>query len=65
MEALRDARPDLAALADAELVERLRTLMASHFRRLFGEHIFTTYCARVPTGILSRPPRPPAIPPWR
>jgi len=54
MEALRDARPDLAALADEELVARLRTLMATHFRRLFGEHIFTTYCATVPTGILQQ-----------
>lgn len=54
MEALREARPDLATLTDAELVERLRMLMASHFRRLFGEHIFTTYCATVPTGILQQ-----------
>ncbi len=54
MEALRDARPDLSTLSDAELVGRLRELMATHFRRLFGEHIFTTYCATVPTGILQQ-----------
>jgi rifampicin phosphotransferase len=54
MEALRDARPDLATLSDAELVGRLRDLMSTHFRRLFGEHIFTTYCATVPTGILQQ-----------
>ncbi|MGH9085569.1 MAG: PEP-utilizing enzyme [Acidimicrobiales bacterium] len=54
MEALRDARPDLTTLSDAELVDRLRSLMGAHFRRLFGEHIFTTYCATVPTGILQQ-----------
>jgi rifampicin phosphotransferase len=54
MEALRDERPDLTALSDAELVGRLRTLMGDHFRRLFGEHIFITYCATVPTGILQQ-----------
>ncbi len=54
MEALRDARPDLAALNDAELVGRLRELMGTHFRRLFGSHIFTTYCATVPTGVLQQ-----------
>jgi pyruvate,water dikinase len=35
-------------------VGRLRSLMGTHFRRLFGEHIFTTYCATVPTGILQQ-----------
>ena len=54
MEALRDARPDLSTLSDADLVDRLRSLMGTHFRRLFGEHIFTTYCATVPTGILQQ-----------
>ena len=54
MEALRDARPDLGALSDAELVARLRELMSTHFRRLFGEHILITYAATVPTGILQQ-----------
>ena len=54
MEALRDARPDLSTLSDAELVTRLRSLMSEHFRRLFAEHIFITYCATVPTGILQQ-----------
>lgn len=54
MEALRDARPDVAALGEGELVARLRELMGGHFRRLFGSHIFTTYCATVPTGILQQ-----------
>jgi len=54
MEALRDARPDLSALSDEELVRRLRALMGEHFRRLFAQHIFVTYCATVPTGILQQ-----------
>lgn len=54
MEALRAARPNLGDLSDAELVARLRELMGAHFRRLFGEHIFITYCATVPTGILQQ-----------
>jgi pyruvate,water dikinase len=54
MEALRDQRPDLPTLSDEALVGRLRSLMDSHFRRLFAEHIFITYCATVPTGILQQ-----------
>jgi rifampicin phosphotransferase len=51
---LRDNRPDLSSLTDAELVGRLRELMGTHFRRVFAEHIFTTYAATVPTGILQQ-----------
>lgn len=54
MEALRDNRPDLLALSDADLVDRMRALMDGHFRRLFAEHIFITYCSTVPTGILQQ-----------
>jgi pyruvate,water dikinase len=54
MEALRAARPDLGTLTDDELVERARTLMHTRFRHLFAQHIFTTYCATVPTGILQQ-----------
>jgi pyruvate,water dikinase len=54
MEALRDARPDLTTFTDQQLVDRARDLMRTHMRRVFGEHIFTTYCATVPTGILQQ-----------
>lgn len=54
MEALRNERPDLSLLTDADLIGRARSLMGDHFRRLFAEHIFTTYCATVPTGILQQ-----------
>jgi rifampicin phosphotransferase len=52
VERLRDERPDLTALSDAELVARTRELMGTHFRRLFGQHLFVTYAATVPVGIL-------------
>ena len=54
LESLRDLRPDLSSLRDDELVARLRQLMGDHFRRLFAEHIFITYCATVPAGILQQ-----------
>lgn len=54
MEALRDARPDLSTQTDEDLVARMRSLMGDHFRRLFAEHIFITYCATVPAGILQQ-----------
>ena len=52
VEGLRDGRPDLAALPDAALVARTRDLMATHFRRLFAQHLFVTYAATVPVGII-------------
>ncbi|MGH9274411.1 MAG: PEP-utilizing enzyme, partial [Acidimicrobiales bacterium] len=54
MEALRDARPDLSSMTDQQLVDRVRDLMSTHMRRVFAEHIFTTYCSTVPTGILQQ-----------
>lgn len=54
MDELRGSRPDLSAMTDAELVGRMQSLMDEHFRRLFGQHIFITYCATVPTGILQQ-----------
>jgi rifampicin phosphotransferase len=51
---LRADRPDLTALTEAELVARFRGLMRDHFRRLFGTHIFITYAATVPTGIIGQ-----------
>jgi len=53
MSALRAARPDVTTLEDRELVQRTRDLMHEWFRPMFAEHIFTTYCAMVPTGIVT------------
>lgn len=53
MEDLRRQRPDLATLSARELVDRTRDLMDTWFRELFANHLFTSYCALVPTGIVS------------
>ncbi len=49
---LRDERPDLGALTDRELADRYFHLMDSHFRDLFAHHLFITYMATLPVGIL-------------
>lgn len=53
MEDLRASRPDLPSLSDAELVARMRELIGGWFRRLFAQHIYVTYAATVPTGIIA------------
>jgi pyruvate,water dikinase len=50
--ALRADRPDLSALADADLWERYRSLLPLH-RLLFSHHLFATYMATVPVGIIN------------
>ncbi len=54
LDRLRDERPDLAQLSDGALVDRMRDLTDAHFRRLFGQHLFTSYCATVPVGIIQQ-----------
>lgn len=53
MEELRAARPDVSAMTDRELVDRAVDLIETWFRRLFAQHIFVTYAATVPTGIIA------------
>jgi pyruvate,water dikinase len=48
---LRDARPDLTQLSDRELWERYLALLPEH-RVLFAHHLFTTYMATVPVGVI-------------
>ncbi len=50
---LRDERPDLSAMSDRELFDRYFALMDAHFRDLFAHHIFISYMATLPVGILS------------
>lgn len=50
--ALRAARPDLTSLSDSELWDRYLELLEFH-RRLFAQHLFTTYMATVPLGVIS------------
>ena len=51
---LRDERPDLGALSDRELSDRYFALMDAHFRDLFAHHIFMSYMATLPVGILTQ-----------
>ena len=50
---LRDERPDLTTLSDRELADRYFSLMDAYFRDLFAHHIFMSYMATLPVGILT------------
>ncbi len=50
---LRAARPDLSTFSNEALWKRYRDELLPHHRTLFCEHIFTTYMASVPVGIIS------------
>ncbi len=47
----RDERPDLTTLTDRELIARYVELIGLH-RGLFAHHLFATYMATVPVGII-------------
>ena len=49
---LRHSRPDFAKYTNEELFEQFRDLLKQH-RKYFSQHIFTTYMATVPVGIIS------------
>ena len=49
---LRARRPDLTAMSERQLWERFEHLLPVH-RELFAEHIFTSYMASVPAGVIS------------
>jgi rifampicin phosphotransferase len=53
VDGLRSSRPDLAEMSDAELVDHAFRLADSHFEALFGEHIFVTFLATLPLGIIT------------
>ena len=48
----RADRPDLTTLTDTELWQRYLSLVQWH-RKLFAHHLFTTYMATVPAGVIS------------
>ncbi|MEY2423722.1 MAG: rifampicin phosphotransferase [Acidimicrobiaceae bacterium] len=54
LDEVRDTRPDLAQLSELELVDRVRNLFAEHYRDMFAQHLFTTYCSTVPVGIIQQ-----------
>ena len=51
-EDLRANRPDFTQLSNEELFAQFQELMLQH-RKYFCQHIFTTYMATVPVGIIS------------
>jgi len=50
---LRADRPDVAAMSDRELYDYIWAIFDEHFARLFGEHIFVTFLATLPIGIIT------------
>ena len=50
--ALRSNRPDLAALSNPQLWERFGDMLPIH-RKMFSHHLFSTYMASVPVGVIS------------
>jgi pyruvate,water dikinase len=50
--ALRDNRPDVASLSNEALWQRFLDMVPVH-RRMFAQHLFTTYMATVPVGVIS------------
>lgn len=50
--ALRINRPDLSSLTDQQLWERFGEMLPLH-RKMFAHHLFTTYMATVPVGVIT------------
>ena len=50
---LRANRPDLKTMSNVELADHVTALADEHFRELFGEHIFITFLATLPVGIIT------------
>lgn len=50
--ALRDTRPDLGSLSAQQLWDRFQEMLPIH-RTMFAHHIFTSYMATVPIGVIS------------
>lgn len=53
MNDLRAARPDLGAMSDQELLGHALAIADEHFEKLFTEHIFVSFLATVPIGIIT------------
>jgi len=53
MNELRANRPDFAAMSDRELIDWVWLQMDTHFARLFTEHIFVSFLATLPIGIIT------------
>ena len=53
MNDLRKNRPDFSAMSDRELITYVWDIIDAHFARLFGEHIFVSFLATLPIGIIT------------
>ncbi len=51
--ALRAGRPDLSAMSDRELIDHVLRIADAHFEDLFTQHIFISFLATLPIGILT------------
>ena len=51
--AIRAARPDLRAMADAALLDHVTALCDTHWRRFWVRHIEATYHSTVPAGVVA------------
>mgnify|MGYP001822899877 FL=1 len=54
MNELRANRPDLSAMSDRELIDYATTIADAHFEMLFTEHIFVSFLATLPIGIITK-----------
>jgi rifampicin phosphotransferase len=54
MNELRANRPDLSAMTDRELIDHATTLADTYFEMLFTEHIFISFLATLPIGIITK-----------
>jgi len=53
MNELRASRPDLTKMSDRELIERALGLADEYFEMLFTEHIYISFLATLPIGIIT------------
>ncbi len=53
VDGLHRERPDLATMSDAELIAYPLGLADEHLEALFGEHIFVSFLATLPIGIIT------------
>ncbi len=53
MNELRANRPDLASMSDQELLDYSLAVADEHFEKLFTEHIFISFLATLPIGIIT------------
>lgn len=51
---LRAKRPDLGSMTNQELADHAFKLMDDHFGNLFAEHIYITFLATLPIGIITK-----------